>query len=533
MEKIAAIVVVALGVLAVFVGYALIKPALFIFILTSVGLVGFFYCLQPDVRMRLSFRPILIALALPIMAWAMPTVWLLYLLMGMIVPLLAKRSGDVAPLYLFSLLLLPALDQTIALGSLKLFEFGAHDALVIGAAAAFLVRPEWRGRVHWRLDLPILAVLLLLVSATARDTSITNFFRIFVNTGLDFALPYYVVSRSVRSWDDIRLCMLYIACAGFFISVILIYEMLTSWPLYNTLYDRMGIAAHLLVKLRGGYLRAGGPFLESTSMAMVMVSCILAASNLRSACRSKNHHRVLLLVMLAGLVAPQSRGAWIGLVIGLAVADIFRGEYAKLCRRGLLIGLCGVGLLAAGQMSPYVSETIGMSGGSSESADYRQKLFERGKEEFFKSPFIGYSYPEILSKLSDLKQGEGIIDFVNTYIYIVLISGGMGLSIFLGVFLYYPAKLWFARDRVSRLDADNIDGAAFIFGALVTPIEMLAFTSFGGRPAVFVFIFFALCAGLLSVLPSRDYRRELHAGLPKIGTRAAFNSKPRTQPAAP
>jgi len=499
------IALVVISGAALILSYALIKPALFIVILSSMGLSIFFRCLKPAYARHVGGEPVLLAFGLPIAAWVTPNAWLLYGVILAAMLFIARKPGRAAPTYLFALLLLPGLDQSMSIGSLKLFEFGVHDALAVGAAVRVAMQPGGSA-ARKSLDLPFIGVLLLLVTATARDTSITNFVRVLVNTGLDCALPYYIVSRGVRTMDDLRLCMVYVAGASAVLSIILMYEAHASWPLYNVLYDRYGIYIQMMLKSRGGVLRAGGPFIESTSMAMVLVFCFFATWLSRPTFRSSLYYYAMLVLLLGGMTAPQSRGAWIGLLIGMTAADIYRRRIGSAVTRGGMIVGALLLLVALAPMSPYLSETMGLSGGSTDTAQYRQRLFDRGMEEFAKSPIVGYSSPEILIHLADLRQGEGIVDFVNTYIFVALVSGLIGLTIFIGSFLIYLGQLWGCRGRL-RADNPDIDCAAFIFAGLITPMEMLIFTSFGGRPELFVFVFFALATAAVGIIARTRSRR--------------------------
>jgi len=100
--------------------------------------------------------------------------------------------------------------------------------------------------------------------------------------------------------------------------------------------------------------------------------------------------------------------------------------------------------------------------------------------------------------MNDLRQGEGIIDFVNAYVWIMLISGGVGFVIFTGAFLHY---FWGLRRYRSWLkdDPDGRECAAFLFAGLAAMMQMLIFTSFGTRPAVFVFILFGFTAAFTTL----------------------------------
>lgn len=487
------VIVVALIVPFTLYVYLVARAGLFVAIISGIALALFQSILKAGPRNTLGSAPFVIAIGLPLAAWTMPGLWLLIALMLGLMPMLARTGRQVAPLYLFALLLLPPLDQTLAIGGLKLFNFGLHDALACGAAFALKRRPNWRARTSVRLDLPVLIVLALLAVVFARGTSATNMLRVMVDVGLDCGLPYYVVSRSVRTGEDIARCMLHLAAAAAIISCILAFEVATSWPIYNVLYDRYAVDTVLLVKNRGGMLRAGGPFLESTSMAMVLVFCFLAAWLARDAFRSRAGHAGLLLLLLVGLAAPQSRGAWLGLLASMALVDLYCRRWRPMVIRCSVAGVAALALFTMAQSLPKLSETLGLAGTSSATNDYRERLLDRGLEEFARHPLRGHSRDELLIRMADLTQGEGIIDFVNTHLYIALLGGVIGLAIFNGTFLYYLCQCWHGR---RQLAPDELTSTAFTFGALATPMQMLLFTSMGGRVQMFVFVFFALGVGI-------------------------------------
>lgn len=488
---------------AIVPAYLFIKPALHIAVMTAAALSLYLYCLQPAVARAVAPGAIAAGLGMPLLAWSLPNIWLLYAAMIALVPLLARRLRMVAPLYLFSVLLLPGLDGPVSIGGLKLLDFGMHDALATGAAVAVALSAERRPITRPELDLPAIGVILLLAAALARDTTLTNNMRMLANVVMDFAVPYYIVSRSIRTIEDLQACMVWLGCAGAILSAVLIWEVIKAWPIYNELYGHYGVPTLLLVKARGGLLRAGGPFVEPTSIAMMMVTCVLALWLSRRFFRTRLHHGLLLALLLVGVAAPQSRGAWVGLFLGVAVADAYRGRVTQMAAKLLPLAAAGALLFVVAQGSSGLSEAVGLTGGSAESGEYRRQLFDRGMEEFRRSPVWGYSLKDLSVRLADLRQGEGIIDFVNTYLWIMLISGGIGLGVFVGAFLFLLTRLWRARG-VRRGAVGHRDVATFAVAALVVPMEMLFFTSFGGRSACFIFVAFAFSAVLLrsNVVPS-------------------------------
>lgn len=121
---------------------------------------------------------------------------------------------------------------------------------------------------------------------------------------------------------------------------------------------------------------------------------------------------------------------------------------------------------------------------------------------------LGYSMPDLLFVMDDMKQGEGIVDFVNTYLWIILIAGAVGGFIFVGAFVYFLLRLLPFRRPIPGLPG-SVPVATFAFGALVMPFEMLFFTSFGGRPAFFVFALFGLSAALVTIREKQTRKRRI------------------------
>ena len=474
-----------------------LKPAFIVAVITCAGLALFFQCLKPAVARAMVMRVCIAAVGMPLLAWALPSVWLLYFVMLVWVPLLARRTGHVAPVYLYTLLLLPGLDTTAAVGSMKLFDIGVHDALGLGAATALFVSTG-KGRPRPALDLPVIALVLMFTLIFARGTSLTNTVRVAIDIGLDYALPYYIVSRGVRSIEEAQRVLLWLACGAVTLAVILSYEAWKAWPIYNELYNHYSLSTLLLVKLRGGLLRAGGPFVEPTSAAMVLAMCIVALWLSREFFRTKWHHNLIIGVALLGLAAPQSRGAWIGLMLAIAAGLFFRRRYVTLAQCSVVLAAMGAMLFTIAQNSPTLSESIGLTGNSADTSEYRRDLLSRGMEEFWERPLSGYSMPDLLFALDDMKQGEGIVDFVNTYLWIMLTAGALGVLLFAGTFIYFLSRLFPLRRPIPDFPA-SVTVATFAFGALIMPFEMLFFTSFGGKVAFFVFALFGFSAALITI----------------------------------
>ena len=66
---------------------------------------------------------------------------------------------------------------------------------------------------------------------------------------------------------------------------------------------------------------------------------------------------------------------------------------------------------------------------------YRERLFDISIEVIKQNPVLGAADVMQLPVMQQLRQGAGIIDIVNTYLLVALVTGLVGLSLFAGFFI--------------------------------------------------------------------------------------------------
>lgn len=494
---------VVLGVLGTAaVLFVTAKPAFYGAGASTAAVLCFVRCLQGPLRRDMAMRAVLITFFMPAVAWLLPNVWMLYFVMLMWVPVFASRPDQIAGVYLHSLLLLPNLDQSVDLAGIKLFDIGVHDMLALGAVVAIVMASGRTGagagpRIgrgdDWRVGL----VLLVMIFASSRETSFTHVLRTTLNIGFDYGMPYYILSRGLRDVGSMRSAMRWFACSGIALSGILVFEMWQNWPIYNELYWHYDVPKLLAVKVRGVFMRPGGPFNEPTSIALVMALCLLALWLIRDDFRTRMQHRLLCLALFLGVSAPQSRNAWVALALAVLLADMFLGRWSALVRKVAPTAAALTMILAVASIYPSFSDSLGLSGQASETADYRRALFDRGIEELADSPVIGFSRTALEIRLDDMRQGEGIIDYVNTYLWFALVAGVIGLAVFVWNLLVPLAYLW--RLRRAGIVSVTAVPAAFVFGSLAALSATLFFTFFATRMAYLTIGFMGFAAAIRAV----------------------------------
>jgi hypothetical protein len=149
-------------------------------------------------------------------------------------------------------------------------------------------------------------------------------------------------------------------------------------------------------------------------------------------------------------------------------------------------------LMLLAEVSPYVSTMMGNSSDTAGTVDYRSLLLKRGKEEFWKHPYTGVDITTMSQNLQDLVQGEGIIDFVNGYVFYALVAGVGGLIALLVAFLGADYAMLTSRKSLMRHPFTLERYGAFVFAVATTQVVTTAFGGFGGRGSTFYYMILAI-----------------------------------------
>jgi O-antigen ligase len=177
----------------------------------------------------------------------------------------------------------------------------------------------------------------------------------------------------------------------------------------------------------------------------------------------------IVLVFWLGMVATFSRGPWIGAVlIYLAYSALKPRAISRLFKAGFLMAIV-LGLVSLSPIGEKIMASLHVTGGQAD-ADfiYRQRLLDRSLELVQAHPLFGD--PLAMQEMEDLRQGQGIIDIVNTYIGVLLFHGWVGLILFLGFALSALKGVFGAAKAAISTDPDwallGFNIAACIVGML-------------------------------------------------------------------
>jgi hypothetical protein len=426
----------------------------------------------------------------------LPSVWLYWLLICALIPIMARTSVEACCLYVLTIMVTPLVMREMIVGGINLLPFDKWLFAAIGLGIAILLRRSRKRTPVGYFDLPfILAAILELVPA--RGLNVTSTLRVFTSAAVPMIFPYAIISRSMRNPEDMRRLVFTIAFAAFILSCEAVYEWRTAFLPYEMITRHLDtmLTISSYSKLRSGAVRAAASFPESTGLGLFLAAAFLAMLASRPSFRSKRYWMVGLGVILAGIYATNARSPAVALIIAVLASDLYRKRYGAMIAKIAIIAAAGLTLLSAAQFSPRLAERLGVSGASVDTADYREALLRRGTEQILKHPWTGVSVTQTYRELDDLRQGEGIVDFVNAYMFYGMVAGVWGILLMLLCFFGVAANMMWIRRRLRRLPG-GIPTAALVFGTALFTI-FVAFTSgYGGKNSIFFYVILAIGSAL-------------------------------------
>lgn len=291
---------------------------------------------------------------------------------------------------------------------------------------------------------------------------------------LDIFLPYYVASRSMRDLRSFTDALTSFVVAALLLTPVALFESVRHWLLYNSLDEALGLRWTFGNYLgRGESLRAVATVGHAIALGYVMVVGVAVYVFVS---RLVVHPRLRLLGwvgLAAALLAPLSRGPWVGALAALALVTFLGPNAAQRIGRTLF------GMLVAGALvwlSPWSGTVIDhlpfVGTVDTDTFTYRQRLVEVSLQILKQNPMFGVYDYMTNPAMEEMRQGEGIIDMVNTYLGVAMAGGLVSLTLFAGVFAaaalgaWRSMRLWAGYDEAHELLGRAL--LASLVGILVT-----------------------------------------------------------------
>lgn len=312
-------------------------------------------------------------------------------------------------------------------------------AVLLPAFISLLQQPDTQPFGRSVPDKMIVGYMALSLILTFTASSFTNTLRhgIFYSF-IDIFLPYFVASRSAKTLQSFREILMTFVIAALILSVIAVFEYTRHWLLYTPLENALGTHwSYGNYMSRGsGSLRAQGSAGHPITLGYIFAVAFGLMLYLKIIIPNAKVWWIGITALITGLILTFSRGPWVGAGVTLIIYFALSPTPARGLLKGVLVSVVILPILLATPVGEKIIESLPfMSTVDTDSVVYRQRLFEVAVQVILENPFLGaYDY-FYSSAMQELKQGEGIIDVVNTYIGIGLANGLVGLSLFSGFFI--------------------------------------------------------------------------------------------------
>lgn len=358
-----------------------------------------------------------------------------------------------------------------------------------------------------KFDKYFLAIFFLCSVLDFRDVSFTEGIRRSVCRAIDMLIPYYSVSRTINSSDDVREVFSALLIPMFTMSILAVAEVLKSWHFYAALPYALGVPTELNInayKQREGFLRASValgavPFGYFSSLAI----CVILYFKNETYRRATS---TIVLVLLGGVFVTFSRGPWVSLIVMALAWFTLERRIGSFLRGCLLIGVIAIPLIWGAGMGSKVLRMLPILGGgeSQMNVDYREQLFQISIGVANRSPLFGSTDFLKQREMQPLLQGEGIIDIVNTYLQYLLQYGYVGLFLFVSLFLVALYRCGRARGIAMQSGASEVARLCNVLIAMLlgTMVVIATVSSLGhGAVSAMYWLLISLAVVTASKLP--------------------------------
>jgi O-antigen ligase len=338
------------------------------------------------------------------------------------------------------------------------------------------------------------------------QNSVTNDLRSAFLFVVDIFAVYYVASRCAAERGKLLDALAAFCLACSLMSLTAMFESVKHWLLYTDLIRRWG--GDLMLSeyyFRGPLLRAQGSSGQPLALGFLLVIGFGFWLYLKSHVNKASVRIGVTALLCAGLLVSFSRGPWLAAIVTYFAYAAFGPRGGVRLFKAAFISFAVIAILIVSPFGDRITSMIPFMGGKvgEFSLTYRERLVDRSWELIKARPIFGDQLA--LSKMQDLRQGQGIIDVVNGYIEITLFYGFAGLSLFLAFILLALWKAQRASRRLAKIDLDQSLLGANLAACIVALLVLLADGSLGTSPERLLYAVIGL-AGAYATMAAAQMR---------------------------
>jgi O-antigen ligase len=320
--------------------------------------------------------------------------------------------------------------------------------------------------------------------------------------------------------------------------VLAFFEFTRRWLLYDGLRAALGVPLDLLEPTYlfrgGGLLRATASLGNSIALGYVMMLALCLWMYLQPLLVPRWKARSAAGLLIAGLISGMSRGPWVGATSAIATFTVFGRGAGKRIGIALVVLSVILALLLITPLGDIVIPYLPFVGTvETGNIDYRATLVDVSMLVFKEHPIAGDLFYMRNPILEQMRQGQGIIDIVNTYLQVALPFGAIGLALFAGVFVCALKGVARVRKQ-STLDPEAERLARALFAGQVGILVTIGTVSgISVIPTVY-WLWAGLCASFVRVFAiesvvherrSSNIRAKTHS--PRTTNSAGAQSRPK------
>jgi O-antigen ligase len=315
-----------------------------------------------------------------------------------------------------------------------------------------------------------IVVLFVILQGRLNAMTPTHFLRTAITDGCLILLPYFALTRTLTNEAAFRSLVSGLLTAASITVAIGFLNWFHNWNHYSVAIDDQIFAA--------AAYRGGGVRVQVTTVATLAGFFMFASAYMFWTLRKNLAYPtaaifVWIAVSLFVLVQTDSRGALVGAAVFAAALFFMRlqstGGRAALIALGVIaagIGWFSIQQQGLGSLDQYGTFT------------YREQLLETGLEHLRENLLLGDANYATDPRFAGLRQGQGIIDFVNSYLQIGLAGGIVGLTLYAVLFLWVGISLVRSTDRIVQQGGKGslLHGTGMGLAAALGSLVIIMFT---------------------------------------------------------
>ncbi len=409
-------------------------------------------------------------------------IWLFVIVTSFYILFLLPKAGNMRLIYallLFCTLPLTPVEIPGFFGLRYLIKLNYPLILVFTIYLGLYLKPVKPRWFSLSSDRFVLLFYFLAAYSSFRDDTITNGLRESFIFFLKIVVPYFVVSRYLNDLSQLNrgLTALFLGIAP--LSLIGVFETLKHWHVYdamvNVLLGSRGVGGY---DMRSGGLRASVNFGSPIVLGYIMVIAFGLLLYLRPFIENQRFANLAGCVIIACLLATMARGPWLGLV-AMYFLYLWTGrESLQKIAKWIFLGFAGMPFLAVTSIGKKFLDLLPFIGTTrSDTVDYRARVVEQSWIVFKKHPWFGSTTFREEPEMEVLRQGQGIIDLVNSYVGVALPYGIVGLTLFLIIFVGLIMRCYLILNRIPKEEHDLLRLGRVLFAILCSIMMMIGTVS--------------------------------------------------------